>query len=368
MHAPEQQPNLLIFRIGSIGDTVVALPCLHAIARAYPGHRRILLANVADTARATSAHSVLDGSGLIHQTLHFPLGLGKLGHTLSLARRLRQLRPEALIYLAPRPRTLPVLRDIAFFRAAGVRKFSGAPLNPRKRALRADASTGEFEFEAQRLARLLGEAIPVDLSSPNWSLCLSAAEQAAAAAHLTQLPADAAVVALSPGAKVAAKNWGEANWAALIDLMKASAGRASLVFLGAPDERALTQRLASRWSGPQLNLCGLLTPRESAAVLARCDALVCHDSGPMHLAASQGTACVALFGNYNRPRQWFPYGSGHRVIHEPRGIDRIEVQTVLHALSDTLERRAVPHHDVRWPRRMDSAAEAVIIDLAIQRS
>ncbi len=61
-------------------------------------------------------------------------------------------------------------------------------------------------------------------------------------------------------------------------------------------------------------------------MLAKCGLLVCHDSGPMHLAASQGTHCVALFGNYNLPRQWFPYGEGHCVIHAPLGVQQIGVE------------------------------------------
>ena len=104
------------------------------------------------------------------------------------------------------------------------------------------------------------------------------------------------------------------------------------MFLGAPDERPLAERLAQLWSGAKLNLCGELTPRESAAVLGRCNMLVCHDSGPMHLAATQGTRCVALFGNFNRPRQWFPYGPDHVVIYEPLGVRHISVERVADAV------------------------------------
>jgi heptosyltransferase-3 len=46
---------VLIFRLGSIGDTVVALPCFHAIERAFPGHRRVLLTNSLTSVRASSA-------------------------------------------------------------------------------------------------------------------------------------------------------------------------------------------------------------------------------------------------------------------------------------------------------------------------
>jgi ADP-heptose:LPS heptosyltransferase len=139
-------------------------------------------------------------------------------------------------------------------------------------------------------------------------------------------------VALAPGAKIPTKDWGEEHWAGLIGLLQVRIPEMSLVFVGAPGERPLTQRLARIWNGAKRDLSGELTPRQAAAVLGRCQVLVCHDSGPMHLAASQGTQCVALFGNYNRPREWFPFGSGHRVIHDANGVRQIGIERVAEAV------------------------------------
>jgi ADP-heptose:LPS heptosyltransferase len=324
----EERGNLLIFRIGSIGDTVVALPCFHAIARAFPRERKVLLTNAVPSARAASVEAILDGTGLIDQTLYFPLGSAKLDHSLTLLRELRRLDAVALVYLAPRPTLLPVYRDLLLFKVAGIRRILGAPLGTGSRQCRVDPATDELEYEAERLARVLGTAIPVDLSAPNWDLRLSVAERATADKCLALLPRWRPVVALAPGARQPAKDWGERNWASLITLLRQRCPDISLVFVGAPDERPIVERLAPLWSDDKVNLCGELTPRESAAVLRRCDLFVGHDSGPMHLAASQGTACVALFGNFNRPRQWFPFGPQHEVIHEPRGIHAIGVGRV----------------------------------------
>jgi heptosyltransferase III len=324
--------NLLIFRIGSIGDAVVSLPCFHAIARAYPQHRRILLTNLVSTARALSVEKVMNGSGLIHETLHFQPGQGRLAHSLTLLRALRRMSPEAVVYLAPRPTGWPVYRDLAFFAAAGVRKVIGAPVLARARQCAVDPHTGELEHEARRLARTLGTHLPVDLSAPNWDLRLSSTEHALAVERLARLPPGRGVLAVAPGAKIREKDWGEENWTRFIKLLEEHVPSLSLVFLGAADERQLNERLARLWAGSRLNLCGQLSPRESAAVLGRCDALVCHDSGPMHLAASRGTPCVALFGSYNRPRQWFPFGDGHRVFYEPRGVRLIPVERVVDAV------------------------------------
>jgi heptosyltransferase III len=345
MHAREQS-SLVIFRIGSIGDTVVALPCFHAVARAFPEHRRILLTNAADSARASTVESVLQGTGLIDETLHFPVGRGRVPYSLTLARRLRVLGPEALVYLAPRPRGFPVYRDLVFFRAAGIRRIIGAPMSVRARECTIDPQSGELEYEAVRLARTLGEAVPVDLSPPNWDLRLSAAEQRAAAERLSSLPDWRPQLAVAAGAKIPVKDWGEESWAALIALFGARLNSISLVFVGALDERSLAERLAARWPGPWVNLCGELTPRESAAVLGRCDALVCHDGGAMHLAASQGTRCIGLFGNYNSPHQWFPFGDGHQVVYEPRGVREIRPEQV----ADLVEATLVAAHARATPR------------------
>jgi ADP-heptose:LPS heptosyltransferase len=53
-----------------------------------------------------------------------------------------------------------------------------------------------------------------------------------------------------------------------------------------------------------------------AALLARARAVLCHDSGPMHMAAAVGTPVVALFGSQSRAL-WGPLGGGNRVLQAP---------------------------------------------------
>ena len=44
--------KVLIYRLGSLGDTVVALPCFHLIERTFPGAERVLLTNFPVHAKA----------------------------------------------------------------------------------------------------------------------------------------------------------------------------------------------------------------------------------------------------------------------------------------------------------------------------
>jgi len=333
-------PCLVIFRIGSVGDTVVSLPCFHAIARKFPAHRRVLLTNSVDSVRASSAESILSGTGLVHEALYFPVARRRLRASVALANKLRQLNADALIHLTPRTTALKVYRDVLFFRSSGIRRIIGAPMRADARECRIDAATGELEYEAHRLARQLGPAIGVSLQPSDWDLCFTAAEQATANEKLMALSGMPRLLALAPGARIPAKDWGVHRWEALIRQLQLRVPGVALVFVGAPDERRLVEGLSQPWHGAKLNLCGELTPRESAAVLRQCDLLVCHDSGPMHLAASQGTRCLALFGNFNLPRQWFPYGPNHTVIHQPRGVQTISVEQVADAIESALRPRS----------------------------
>ena len=334
---------VLIFRLGSIGDTVVALPCFHAIARRYPGHRRVLLTNALTSTKTSSAESILDGTGLIDDVIYYPVGDFNITRTMALIREIRRIRPMALMYLAERPGVATVFRDMLFFKAAGIREITGLPWSARLRRGESDPVTHELENESRRLGRLLQAVAPVSLSPSGWDMRLSAAEKSKAASLLGGGSAQP-LLAVAPGAKIAAKNWGSDNWADLLQTLASAYPRMALVMVGAREERALCDELARRWAGPVVNLCGVLTPRETAAALRHCTLMVCHDSGPMHLAASQRTPCVALFGNYNQPRKWYPFGECHRVIHEPRGMHHIGVprvaQEVRAALAERMADRA----------------------------
>jgi lipopolysaccharide heptosyltransferase I len=54
------------------------------------------------------------------------------------------------------------------------------------------------------------------------------------------------------------------------------------------------------------------------ALLRRASVLVAADTGPLHLAAALGTACVGLFGPTSAQRNG-PYGPRHRTLSSDAG-------------------------------------------------
>ena len=319
--------TILIFRIGSIGDTVVALPCFHLIARAYADARRIVIADTAAVPKAAGVAALLAGSGLIDGVINFPPPARRLRDVRKLAADIRASGAGTLVYVADRDLARTV-RDVAFFRLCGIRTVIGAPFARDLRRYRIDPASGEAEMEAARLVRCLAPLGDIDLADPaSWDLRLQPDEIRRAQAALTPL-AGAPFIALNAGGKHTSKDWGDANWTVLLRGLAAEFPQLGLVAVGSADEFERHRRLAAAWAGPVLNLCGRLAPRESAAAMRDAALFLGHDSGPMHLAAAVGTACVSLFGDFNVPRTWYPHGTGHRILHDMRGVRAITPERV----------------------------------------
>ena len=85
-------PKLLIFRIGHLGDTLVSLPALWAIRKAYPNAHLALLSNSdKQNPQYISATAVLPENGLIDEWITYPTNLGKTETVLSLLKLIQNL-------------------------------------------------------------------------------------------------------------------------------------------------------------------------------------------------------------------------------------------------------------------------------------
>jgi len=286
--------KILIYRLGSLGDTVVALPCFHLIARTFPQAERLLLTNFPIHAKAPASAAVLGDSGLVHGYMRYTVGTRRIDELLRLAWEIRRFHPDLLVYLMPQRPWRNVQRDQTFFRMAGVRKIVGLP-GEGELERRFDANTGRYESEALRLGRLIGELGDVNAGEPaNWSLHLTDAERQTAVAALGAM-AGRPLIVCGPGTKMQSKDWGRENWRELLARLHARYPEYGLALVGAREDAEVSEYAAHGWTGAKVDLCGRLSPRETAAVLEHADVFLGPDSGPMHLAASVGVACVIAF-------------------------------------------------------------------------
>jgi ADP-heptose:LPS heptosyltransferase len=291
--------RLVALRALGLGDLLTAVPALRGLARAYPGHERIVLAPqvlepIVDLLDG-AVHAIADTEGIRRP----PRTLPAIAQRADVAVNLHGRGPQSTALLrAARPGAL-----IAF----GVQ-----------------APWREDEHEVSRWCRLLDAAgIPAD---PN-ELDLSPPSGPA--------PHPGATV-IHPGASAPARRWPVARWAAV-----ARAAPRPVVVTAGPGERSLGRAVAQR-SGAQ-TFAGDL--RELAALVAGAARVLCADTGIAHLATALGTPSVVLFGPTS-PARWGPppgrpqhrviWRGGHGDPNAPEpdpGLLAIEPDDVLEAIA-----------------------------------
>lgn len=342
--------RVVIYRCGSLGDTVVALPALKLIARAFPNSERWLLTNFSANRKVAQMASVLEGMGLVHGYIEYPAGLRDMRRLWHLWRDIKALNARTVVYLTEPVGRLHTWRNSVFLWSCGLRRQIGVPWGrDRQRVQRIGPNMWESEGARQaRCVAGLGDAGVERLAA--YDLNLHSGEFSEAQRVLESL-AGRDLIGLSLGTKLETKEWGNDRWGPLIDQLALRYPDYGLVMVGSTDEASRCEALCTAWRGRVLNLCGL-SIRVTAAVLARCGVFVGHDSGPMHLAASVGTRCVAVFSSIHLPGKWFPCGNGHHVLYtrircqgcglekcekySKRCIRSISVQNVLDAVIDIL--------------------------------
>ena len=319
-----ERSNVLIYLLGSLGDTIISIPALRAARRRFPDAHLIVLhdfqSNLLVTPQSVVPPELADE---FMSYSHFSNRWRNLRELWQLRGRLRRKKIAAAVYLAPTERAArSVARDKFFFRSCGIKTLIGFhPFNQSElypvdeRNLPAVTETEAL----RKLRRLERDKMPVnivlDLQTP--LLTPTAAERRRAQQWLQERrrKPQSRLVAICPGCKTKANVWDNRNF---IELGKRfiQTHNDEIVLLGGAAERAAGDEITAAW-GEGLNAAGEFTVRESAAIFAECGLVVSLDTGTIHLAAAVGARCLGLYGERNNPGQWFPLGEQHLVVYHP---------------------------------------------------
>lgn len=150
--------------------------------------------------------------------------------------------------------------------------------------------------------RDFARAIGVPDSKPLWNIPLPQEVELWAA---NQLPREPFVV-ISPGASKAERNWLAARYAKVADYCHNKGFK--VVMTGGPSamERKLGDSILSHTKTPLIDLIGQTNLKQLLAVLKAAQFVIAPDSGPAHMAVTQGTPVIGLYAHSN-PQRTGPY-------------------------------------------------------------
>lgn len=309
---------ILVYRIGQLGDTLVALPTFEEIRKKYPRDQILLITDRHPSQTDwVSAWDVVGPTKLFDGVIFYEKFEEPWKNLLTyyrLAKRVRQLSPKAVFNLVNRTRDKDVKRDRFFFtKFCGIHCYSAPQVSRDARSSKGLALARATE-EWIRMLDVVGSsnsALHFKLRVPRW------AESEATYALSNINTKSKKMIAIGPGSKMSAKRWPAERFVEVCRRVVDKNEDVMCLVLGGREDQSLGARLCEAVGAQSLNLAGRLSIFGSAAVVSRCIAYLGNDTGTMHLAGVVGTPCVAIFSARDLPGRWEPYGAGHVVLrHE----------------------------------------------------
>ncbi|MGO4884760.1 MAG: glycosyltransferase family 9 protein [Bryobacteraceae bacterium] len=315
--------KILVYRIGSLGDTIVSIPALRAVRAHFGSDAHIAVLHNVSRAGVVTTREVLACAQLADEFIpyQFEASLGPRVRTaLTLRAQLRACRFDAAVSLLPSERSASALRrDVWFFRSCGIPQVIGfrpvpeSVVRPRQngRPLR---MPNEALILLQRL-RDSGIALNGDGHFRIPLLQPGAADLAAGDQWLRarRRHPGRALVALCPGCKKPANSWPLDRFIELGRRIAATAC-AEILVLGGPAERTLAENMIAGLGGEGINAAGDFSVAGSAALLSQCQLLVGLDTGTSHLAAALGVPCVVIQSANSFAGHWDPLGDSNIIL------------------------------------------------------
>ncbi|SDZ34803.1 ADP-heptose:LPS heptosyltransferase [Amycolatopsis xylanica] len=284
--------RVLVARMDSVGDVLLAGPCVRAVA-AGADHVTLLAGP-----RGRAAAELLPG---VDEVLTWcapwidpeppPLTAPSVGALLG---RLRDLELDAALVLTSfhqSPLPLALLLRLAGVPWIGAicDDYPGSLLDLRHRV----PGDPPEALRMLSLARAAGYDLP---AGDDGRLRLKRPLP-----DVTALAGPPGYVVMHPGASVPARQ-PTAAWAAIVTRTVADAGHRVVV---TGSEKELTKAAAGDWA---VDLGGATSLPELAAVLGGARGVIAPNTGPAHLAAAVGTPVVSLFAPVVPAARWAPFG------------------------------------------------------------
>ncbi len=279
--------KIMIIKIGSIGDVILATPSFRAIKKAFPESHLTVLVGL-------ESRQVLENSPYVDELIVIDRKRRDKGirGIFKFSRILRRIGFDVCIDFQNN-RTSHLLAALA-----GIPKRFGFDngkfsflLNKKIRLSGPAISPVEQQFRILRMLGVEGDSKRLELWPRDEDF-----KQIGEFFKSEWLGEGQPLVGLNIGgsARWQTKKWKIENFARLCDMLGEQGIRT--VITGISSEGYLAERLLAKTKAKPILAVGKTSILELAALIKRCNVFVTGDSAPMHIASSMNTRLVALFG------------------------------------------------------------------------
>ena len=292
--------NILIVRLGALGDVVHAIPAAAALRAAIPDARIDWLVDA-------KHRDIVDLVTVVDRVV--PVEGRTLGAWVDAARRVRQVRYDVALDFQGLMKSAVLARASGAPRVAGfsiwhLREKGARPFYSETRDPHGDDATQHVILKNLSLLAAVGVST-TRIEFPLGDVVSSAPDT------VRDATGGSTFAMLNPGAAWANKRWPAARFGDVAAFLRDVRGLPSVVIWG-PGEQDLARAVVDAADGaahlaPPTRISDLVALARAAALV------VSGDTGPLHVAAAAGTPVVAIFGPSN-PRRNGPWSPHDQVV------------------------------------------------------
>lgn len=291
-----QAKNILIFRTGSVGDSICALPAINSICKNFPTAKIDLLTNTG-AENLVSLGALIDKSIVSEIINYFHL------EKKILRERLKEKKYNLFIQLPQYDAGLiRQTRDIFIAKSLGVKFAFGWQVASTRFLAKQQSRLINFENERNRLLNIL-----TSNGLKNYGVKFNLGITDEVKIKIKSLIEDKRLnekdenLGMVVGAKRPQNRWPIEYFNEVAKYLLDN-GKNILLFGGKED-----LELSKRIGGEKVfNYCGELTPLETAELMKYCKIIISNDTGPMHLAYAIDSRVIAIFSSRDYAGKWFP--------------------------------------------------------------
>lgn len=289
--------KLLIFRTGSIGDSICAFPAIDMIIKNFPEAQIDILTNTGGKNRI-SITELIDLSKINQVIDYFDCSKKQL------FRQLKNNQYDLFIELpqvdAPFSRQI---RNIFIVKLLKIKRAIGWQISTTYLFSKYQEKYRIFETETIRLKNILKNYHLKEF--PYQSLLKqNDADKEDIKKILSQNNAlnKNKNIGFVIGGKFKRNHWPEEYFAEVAYFL--TKNNYFVFLIGGSEDVKRGEKI--KISEKIINLCGNLTILQTAELIKKCSLIISNDTGPMHISYSVNTPVIALFSSREYPGKWFP--------------------------------------------------------------
>ncbi|MBX9689244.1 MAG: glycosyltransferase family 9 protein [Candidatus Obscuribacterales bacterium] len=306
--APPAASRILVVRYRFIGDTILTVPFLRNLRKAYPQARIDVL--VGPQSGEVLQNCPYIDNLIVYDTTRFhkyDSGKGKARSFWSYVFELRKNHYDTA-FLLKRSLSSAFLSLLI-----GCKNRIGYASSGRSFLLTQAVPWNQNIHEVESTLDIL-RAINIEIADSSMEAWISEKEKQEIFELLPELKSSKTKILFHAAAAHPDKLYPLEKWA---EVMKLIAAKEEILpfFAGSEQDNSVYAELESLSGIKGVNTAGKLSLRQSMAMLAQLDLAICTDSGPAHLAAAAQTPTIALFGPTD-PERWRPWGEKHKALFD----------------------------------------------------